>query len=181
MKSTSIIICLALIAIVGGCVTDYKPHLDGNEENLLVVDAIISDGETVVTLQMSSDIYVAEEENNEGDNVTENAEENPSSGADFVRGATVWVESEGGERFDAADENTGRYVARTGELDPETGYRLRISLNGEEYASEYRKPQQTPPIDEVDFSLNGREIDVRIDVKGAADASKHYMWRYKGL
>ncbi|MDR2894710.1 MAG: DUF4249 domain-containing protein, partial [Alistipes sp.] len=91
------------------------------------------------------------------------------------------IEGEEGTRFEAHEENPGEYTAYDVALNDEVSYRLRISSGGEEYESDYRLPQSTPPIEEISFELKdeGGPFQVRFSVRGEADQSRHYLWSYE--
>ncbi len=155
------------------CITPFELSASETEgeKGLLVVNGFISDGNTSIRLGRSVGLR------------------DDLSGADvWVGDADVWVESEDGQRFDAREQTdserrTGRYLIPMGELDFETEYRLRISLDGEEYESEWRKPQKTPPISEVTIvpDTDKEVLRIMLDVDGEADDSRYYMWTYNEI
>jgi hypothetical protein len=156
----------ALSISLGGCITEYNPPL-GDFAELLVVEGIITDGETTIHLSRSTGIY-----------------NDPLSTTEYVDptiyDAQVWVESEDGKRFDV-DYSTSGYVIRMGDLDESTRYRLCITWEGEDYASDWRSPQRTPPIENVYFHQEyfGAPVEVRLDVAGESGDSGYYFWRYE--
>ena len=167
-KLFSPILSLFAAVFLSGCITEYTPPYSEDEmEGLLVVEGIISNGETKITLSRSLGIS-----------------SQSTLSTQRINEALVWVESENGERYEASQEViSGKYTLLVGELDPDTRYRLRISLDGEEYESEYRFPQRTPPIEEINFHQNGEKepVQVRLNVLGKVDQSRYYLWSYEDI
>ena len=122
----------ALLLLLSACVTDYEPKGLEQVRDLLVVDGIITNGETTIKLRRSVGLT---------DDFTED---------EFVNNAKVVVEREDGAVFTCANSSgKGEYKVDMGELDPGSRYRLHISLDGLEYESDYLGPEITPPIDSV--------------------------------
>ncbi len=82
-----VLTALVLAMMPGGCITPYDPKLDFDHESLLVVDGLITDDETVITLSRSIGLGGDEEEAYQDR---------------WIYGADVLIESESGERFVAA-------------------------------------------------------------------------------
>ncbi len=174
---------LAAISLLSGCITPYNPKT-GHYPSLLVVEGIIVDGETTIRLSRSADIYPEEDEEyyySIGD----------AAYITGVAGAQVWIEGENGARFDAIEMPGGwdfggslptEYIATGVSLEDDVRYRLCISSNGQEYQSDFRFPQSTPPIDNIDFSTENSgaySVDVTFDVTGEPDQSRYYLWSYE--
>jgi hypothetical protein len=147
-----------------GCITPFTPDIAIDHDGLLVVEGIIVDGETVVNLNWS-----------EGFSSEKTADGEPR----FVEGATVRIEGEDGARFELADEGGGKYRSQAVTLDGDTRYRLFISNGVEQYASEWRAPQPTPPVENIKLSGENGMVQVLIDVKGEPGGPRHYFWNYE--
>ncbi len=180
-------IIIAVLSICGsvGCIVEFVPDFSSSAGDILVVEGTVTDGETIMSLHTSLELSSSTFDPNVG------AKPKP------VGNARVWVESEAGgsfsavemvdtlevagsgERIDIVLIPTGRYSIATGTLDDNTRYRVRIESAGEEYVSEWRAPQHTPGIDEVDFHAEGNMVQVRLDVTGEADGARNYMWSYQ--
>ncbi len=158
-----LLIAIVLAMMPGGCITGYDPQLDSESENLLVVDGFISDGETVISLSRSIGLGGDQEEGAYGDR--------------WITGANVLIESESGEIYTAHGSSEGRYIATIPSLDDATRYRLRITLNGEEYESSWRHPQSTPEF-EFEFVENGDTVEAQLSVRGEDDRPGYYFWSY---
>lgn len=119
---------LGLLLLLAGCVSDYEPGELEQVKDLLVVDGIITNGETTIKLRRS--VGLKEE-------FTED---------EFVNGAKVFVERQDGFSFTAINASgKGEYKVDMGDLDRTQQYRLRIVLDGLEYESDYLAPVITPP------------------------------------
>jgi hypothetical protein len=163
----------ATALFLSGCITPYEaPFLNEDFEDLLVVEGTITNGETIIKLSRSYPLYPDSNDTEEG-------------GSRPVYGAAVWIEGNNGDRFDAEDRLTGEYIASDVTFSDGVSYRLRIAVDGEEYESDYRLPQTTPPIESVDFHLNDDNenedplLQVRFNVNADDDASRYYLWRYE--
>lgn len=177
-----VIIALTILGLAG-CIVEFTPDIRSAAGDILVVEGTITDEETVISLSLSVDL------------ATIDPESLPTP--QRVVGALVWVESEAGGSFPAVEmldsllvwgndglshyqyTPTGRYRALTGTLDDNTRYRVRIDTRGEEYVSGWRAPQSTPPIEEMEFHVEGTTVQVRVDVTGEADGPRNYMWDYQ--
>ena len=91
----------ALLLLLSACVTDYEPKGLEQVRDLLVVDGIITNGETTIKLRRSVGLT---------DDFTED---------EFVNNAKVVVEREDGAVFTCANSSgKGEYKVDMGELDP---------------------------------------------------------------
>ena len=171
---------------LAGCIVEFNPKLKAGDWDILVVEGNITDGQTVVSLSWSESLS---RQIIPGLPITQL----------LVNGALVWVESEAGASFSSQEEfgeveitdmwgnirtrnqYTGRYFIETGTLDDNTRYRLRIEYDGNEYVSDWRAPQSTPPVEKLDISLDESSdmVQVRVDVTGEADGAQNYMWSYE--
>lgn len=146
------------------CISDYEPEGIDLVSGLLVVDGIITNGETRINLRRSvglTDDFTDEE---------------------FVNDAKVTVEREDGTIYPATlTTRKGEYAVGMGELDGNLSYRLRISQGGQEYESDYLRPVFTPPIDSISLMKKGPGQDVYLCVSthGSQDGSRYYRWMYK--
>ena len=150
--------------LLSACVTDYEPKGLEQVRDLLVVDGIITNGETTIKLRRSVGLT---------DDFTED---------EFVNNAKVVVEREDGAVFTCANSSgKGEYKVDMGELDPGSRYRLHISLDGLEYESDYLGPEITPPIDSLSLLKKGPGEEVRLCVSthNAPDRSSYFRWMYK--
>lgn len=154
----------ALLSLLAACVTEYEPKGLDQVRGLLVVDGIITNGETTIRLGRSVGLT---------DEFTEE---------EFVNNARVTVEREDGAVYACVNtSDKGEYKVRMEELDRGSRYRLRISLDGLEYESDYLSPVITPPIDSISLRKKGPGEEVRLCVSthNTSDQSSYYRWMYK--
>lgn len=154
----------ALLLLLSACVTDYEPKGLEQVRDLLVVDGIITNGETTIKLRRSVGLT---------DDFTED---------EFVNNAKVVVEREDGIVFACANSSEkGEYKVDMGDLDQGSRYRLRVSLDGLEYESDYLGPEITPPIDSISLLKKGPGEDVRLCVSthNAQGQTSYFRWMYK--
>lgn len=155
---------IAWLLCLSSCITDYEPTNIEQIQDLLVVDGIITNGETTIKLRRSVGLT---------DDFTEN---------EFVNNAKIEVERNDGTRFTCANfSDKGEYMVEMGDLDKDSQYRLCISLDGLEYESDYLTPVVTPPIDGISLRKEGPGKDVNLYVSTHDDQghSPYYRWMYK--
>jgi len=186
------IISLCFCLILCGCITEYEPT--GVEElaDILVVEGIITDDETTITLSRSLSL---------------SGESGYSSSSPlYVDNAEVYVECDDGTQFLAdlfAISRNGKYTIKTGKLNPERKYRLKIEIeemdynSGDcqldvwggitcptktcEYSSDFAYPIITPEIDSIFWTKRGRGQPVNIHVATHSPNFEvlYYRWSYK--
>ena len=154
----SIINCL-LCLFLYGCVTKYEATGIDEIGDILVVEGIITDNESIITLSRST-------------NISGEAEYTPN----YVDNADVYIECDDGTRWQAEPHDwgmfwsprNGRYLIKTGKLNPDNKYRLKIEVeenDGDcvsnpwggapcptkayEYRSDFSYPIKTPEIDSI--------------------------------
>jgi hypothetical protein len=120
----------------------------------------------------------------------------------FVTNASIYVETDKGERIDGRYSekliteqdrrsnnplvtaqrlvDRGVYTIPTGTLDPDTQYRLHISVDGEEYESAFLKPLDTPEIDSLSVTKKGQgePVVVSVTTHGTPEQSPYYRWSF---
>ncbi|GHV14624.1 hypothetical protein FACS1894169_03920 [Bacteroidia bacterium] len=164
MKFKAIIYILLLFVSVG-CIEEY--HAKGVEElsNLLVVEGTITEGTTTIKLSRSVGLY---------DN---------ASASERVSNAIVSVESDAGKEYSAISGTGGIYTIYIEKLDPETKYRLKIQVDGEEYESTYSKPILTPDIDKIFWTKDSNKgvANICVTTHGANDQPRYYSWSYNEI
>ena len=197
-KKSKIVNCLGLLCLLlCGCVTEYKPPKIDSLADILVVEGIITDNETIITLSRSVSIL-----------------EEHSSSFSYVNYADVFVECEDGTRWVAEPLNwdplsssvpirNGLYTIKNGMLEPDRKYRLKIEIEEPdyssvdcypdfwggmscptkiyEYASAYSYPIKTPEIDSVFWIKRGpkQPVMIHIATHSPNNSVLYYRWSYK--
>jgi len=167
-----------------GCIVKYDAT--GIEElaDILVVEGIITDDETLITLSRSVNLSETD------------------MGSVFVENARVYVDCDDGTKWLGEYSNyEHRYLIKTDKLNLEKKYRLRIEmeepdhhsadciegkkescpLKTYEYRSEYAYPVKTPEIDSIFWVKTARKQPVQIYVSTHSPESKilYYYWSYQ--
>ena len=161
---------LLFCLILCGCITEYKPKgLDGIAD-ILVVEGIITDDESYITLSRSVTI----------------TEENSWMFTQYVTNANVFVECDNDTQMTGYPDYSagfygGRYVIHTGKLNTDHQYRLKIEIDGIEYRSDYSHPIQTPEIDSIFWKKRGKGQPVMLYVATHDPDGKiqYYRWSYQ--
>ena len=172
--------------ILVGCITDYEARGVDEEKDILVVEGLITEGESYITLSRS--IYL-----------------NDVATFNYIYDATVYVECEDGTRMDAENpipglywnSTTNRYVIQIDKLYPDRKYRLKIEMNEPDvqadivyggiayktivYASDYSNPIVTPEIDSVFWSkrAKGEPVSIHVATHDPDNRALYYRWSYR--
>ena len=159
-----------LVALLCGCITKYNPTGIDEIADILVVDGVITDDETIITLSHSVNLTEAQ-----------------SVSTYYIDHAMVYVVCDDGTQWEAepqwegAKERNGRYLIKNGMLNTGRKYSLRIGIGEFDYISDYSYPIITPEIDSVFWMKTGRGQPVMIHVATqSTDGNAMYCrWRYK--
>ena len=156
--------------ILCGCITDFEANVD-EVTDILVVEGIITDDESVITLSRSKGLSYK-------DNIFDLSPYR-------VTDAKVYIECDDGTQWGAIYapdlQSGGQYTVQTGKLNPARQYRLKIEHEAHEYLSEYAYLTATPEIDSVFWTKRDRGQPVNIHVAThASDSLMHYYrWSYR--
>jgi len=136
-NKTNIIYVIATLLFVTSCVTPFEPEGYEQLENILVIEGDINtSGKTEVIVSRSLKL---------GD----------ISKRNYVKGASVWVESETGMKYTAYQYINGqevRYITGYNYLATDKSYKLCvITPDGKQYESDLVKPLIPPPVESVEF------------------------------
>ena len=166
---------VGLLYLLCGCITKYEAKGIDETADILVVEGIITDEESTITLSRSIGLT-------EG-----------NAGNYFVNNARVYVECDDETRwqaepyiFDEWAPQNGRYTIKTGQLNMERTYRLKIEIDElpaqtSECCSDYSCPIQTPEIDSVFWMKRGQGQPVMIHVATHSPDNDvlYYRWSYQ--
>ena len=161
---------LLLCLLLCGCITKYYPTGIDEIADILVVDGVITDDETIITLSRSI-----------------NLTEDQSISTYYVDHALVYVECDDGTQWQAeqwdwgTEERNGRYLIKNGMLNPERKYCLRIGIDEFEYGSDYSHPIITPEIDSLFWMKTGRgqPVTIRVATQSTDGKTMYCRWKYK--
>ena len=184
--------------ILCGCITEYEAKVD-EVADILVVEGIITDDETVITLSRSMNLTG-------GIWYSSSSLYYPVPSSNYVDNAVVYVECDDGTQWEAEPHDwgwfwtprNGRYTIKTGTLNPERKYHLKIEIeemDGDcvydtwgiiscptktyEYSSDYSYPIKTPEIDSIFWRKRDQGHPVMIYVSTQDPQILYYRWSYK--
>ena len=159
-----------LCFILFGCITEYEPTGIDEIADILVVDGIITDDETCITLSRSINLT-------EADN-----EELPSI---YIHNAKVYVECDDGTQMTGEHQVAGQYLVQTGTLNLERKYRLKIEINEHEYSSNFSYPIATSEIDSIFWMKRdkGEPVTIHVATQSSEDFDDnivlYYLWSFE--
>ena len=165
-KKISYIIISLIIFISQSCVSEYIPLEIAENPEILVVDGVITNGETVIRLSKSIALDESFLSNNN------------------VNYANIYIETGGGVLLPKANRTEpGKYVFSNVNLNPDSVYRLRIQLGEDIFISEYLEPQNTPEIDSITWQKNakGDPVSIFVHTQDAKNASRFYRWTFNEI
>jgi len=171
------------------CITDYEAKNIDEERNILVVEGIITSGETTITLSRS--LYISDNQ----------------SFIENVSNALVYIECDDGAKMYAQKDSVTlygrgeRYIIQTDMLNMNNKYRLRIELeeydtkncierNGVmtdcptkifEYGTDFAYPIATPEIESIFWTKNekGHPIIINLSTQDPNNSVLYYYWSYR--
>jgi hypothetical protein len=154
-----------LCGITGGCKKPYNPSVISSPNHYLVVEGVIDVGDSITVIKLSQTV-------NLGDDVK-------TSG---LAGYTVTIQDAAGAfiaELQPIPGQDGKYASAAPlTLDQSKKYRLHISGDGKEYASDYTAVKKTPPIDSIGFIPKGNNLNVYVNTHDATNSTRYYRWDY---
>jgi hypothetical protein len=147
------------------CRQIYTPPNIGGNNNYLVVDGILIDGQdsTIINLSRSENI-------NDSTTFTANPE----------TGAAVSVVGANGENFPLTENSPGRYVSPSLSLNTGEQYRLKIlTSNGSQYQSDTVTVHLSPPIDSVNWQFQSDGVHIYVNTHDPLNNTRYYRWQYE--
>ncbi|MDH6359011.1 DUF4249 domain-containing protein [Parabacteroides sp. PF5-9] len=145
-----------------GCIEEYTAKEIDEIADMLVIDGVITNGESVIKISKSVGLTT------------------PLYEAEMVDDAHVYVEIEHEGTIDGVCQGDGTYIVQTGDLLKDRKYRLCISHIGEKYQSEFLSPLYSPEIDSL-FSTKkspGDPVNIYVSTHDPEDQTKFYRWSY---
>lgn len=169
MKRVHVYIILFLLVMVHGrCVKEFDPSSQGYE-NLLVIEALLSNSDDNFTVKLSRSI--------------------PLDTTAFVgeAGANIQLVSELGEQFALFETSSGIYES-SGPINPVVGvgYKLEVQTrNNKNYESEVVTMRDTPPIEELSYKIEERPsagltgIQFYVTAQDPQNNTWFYRWEWE--
>ncbi|GAA3992967.1 DUF4249 domain-containing protein [Mucilaginibacter dorajii] len=164
MKTIKYIIwcLLATGAIVTACRKPYNPTIVSTDNSYLVVEGTINNGD-ITAIRLSRTVKVSTD-----------------TKIQPLPGATVFIEDQSGNQIQLIFNNTtNKYESgSTLNLDKTKKYRLHITADGKEYASDYVAVKDNPPIDNIEFKPNGDKLEISVDTHDPTNSTRYYRWDF---
>lgn len=97
---------------------------------------------------------------------------------------TVWLESEGGKKYDGIKKATGSFVIDTKSASPSEKYRLRIESKGQTYTTDWISAPESPTLKEINFLPDNSSVNVALSFNagesgyGYAAVSFQEIWYF---
>jgi len=171
--------------ILCNCITEFESKDIDEIEGILVVEGIITDDESVITLSRSKGLSYE-------DNILDLSHY-------YVTDAKVYIECDDGTQWNAlvpfvpfvppdlksggtngTNGQSGQYAIQTGKLNPERQYRLKIKLEEHEYHSIFASPMIPPEIDSVFLTKKdkGQPVNIHVATQTPDNNAHYYRWSY---
>ncbi len=147
-----------------GCITEYDAKEVNETVDILIVDGTITNDTTYITL--SKAVPLTDEIND----------------MLYINNATLYVEcNDGTQSINSVAEGQGKYLIKTGKLNDNYQYRLKIFIDEKEYQSEYLSPLITPEIDSISLikAGKGKPVYICVSARDSRNQSPYYLWSYK--
>ena len=147
------------------CIEEFTPKDIDETNNLLIVDGLITEGESIIRLTRSVGL---------NENISQTK---------FVMNAELYVECSDGTKYPfALNSGYAEYITKIDRLKTDQKYRLVIKVDGLEYHSDYIEPQITPEMDDISVKKdNDSDASVRVSTHGSETDSKYYRWTYNEI
>jgi hypothetical protein len=163
MKKVALVLQFILVGLmVTGCLEPYNPRPSSDDPDYLVIDAFIDVNTSSASVSIMHTLPLTS-------TLSPQVEEN----------ALVSLIDENGIPYELFF-NGGLYTIQAGlPVDPEKKYKLYIrSASGKEYESDFINLKSTPPIDSVNYVIDGDEVHVNVNTHDPSGESRFYKWDY---
>jgi hypothetical protein len=146
---------------LAGCVESYVPDVLNAPTSYLVVDGSIN-GNGVTRIKLSRTIGTT-----------------ATTVPPTERGARLFIIDNTGQRYALTEKTSGSYQSDSLLLDATRQYQLRITTaNNVAYQSDLNPLKVTPPIDDLNFTTDGTQVQVRLSTHDATGQSRYYRWNF---
>ena len=156
-----IIFLFIVFTSIYACKDSFKPEVDAQYKNALVVDGFINiGGETRIRLSRSGDLQ---------DSQPSIPEKN----------ASIIIEGDKGTRLDAVTGEDGNCLIMTQSLNLNEQYKLKITTtNGKVYQTDFLENKKSPEIDSVNFNVENFGFKIYVNTHDDTKNTKYYKWEY---
>ena len=157
------IVLLTTVLLAFSCVEPYAPPEVKNDQNLLVVDALLNGGDGTCTVKLSRTVPLTES------NLTRPELQ-----------ATVSIVTESGTTYTLKDNtNSGNYSTSGISILSNDTYILNIkTINGKQYSSEKVALKVSPQIDSITWKTVEDGIELYVDTHDNDNNTRYYRWEF---
>lgn len=153
-------ILTAFILLIG-CVDPFYPPYSDADIDFLVVDGFLDSGNKTATVKLSYAMPL-----------DTNTTVNPA------RRATVAVEKEDGSVIPLSETSDGLYTTSSSLIETGKKFRLRVSLNSQEYVSDEVPLKASPVLDTITWKADNLGVSIYVDSHDVAGSTRYYQWNY---
>ncbi|RZL09134.1 MAG: DUF4249 domain-containing protein [Hymenobacter sp.] len=148
-----------LLLGLAGCVEPYAPDVISAPTSYLVVDGFINgNGSTRIKLSRTANLST-------------------TTLPPVEKGAQLFVVDDSGLRYPLTEKSSGSYQSDSLQLNAARKYQLRIITAGNTtYESNLVPLKVTPPIDKLDWKLDGDQVRVSLSTQDPTQQSRYYRW-----
>lgn len=148
-----------LLLGLAGCVEPYAPDVISAPTSYLVVDGFINgNGITRITLSRTANLSA-------------------TTPPPVEKGAKLFVVDDSGLSYALTEKNSGFYQSDSLRLNAARKYQLRITTaSNTTYESDLVPLKVTPPIDKLDWKLDGEQVRVSLSTQDPTQQSRYYRW-----
>jgi len=161
-KGATVVAFCALVIFASGCKENYFPEVTENSTGDMVIEGFINTGNDSTIIKISKTVKLA------------------ASTKTPEKGATVFVENDGGTTYALPEIKDGVYSLPRLNADPTKKYRLRIRTKAnKDYVSDFVENKITPPITEVGYGITNDNLNIYVTADADATGnSGYYQYTY---
>lgn len=165
-KAIALFLLCGLVLSLNSCIEEYALPEDFSArytQQMYIEGKILSGGESIVYVMKTMKM-------------------NEHEAVSYVGNAKVYIMSDNGFKTETATyTNAGAYIIQTGVLNDEYRYKLVVEYGGNVYESSYQKLQPASSIDEIGFTEDPENNQVKIWVSSHGDNSNtpYFMWTFE--
>jgi hypothetical protein len=159
------IFLISTFFVVGFCACrkPYIPPAISAPQNYLVVEGVIDPGSDSTIIKLSKTVSLS-----------------ASTTTNAVLNATVTIQSSQGQSsWQLQGDGQGNYTSPGLNLPQGAQYRLSVSVNNENYASDYVPVNLSPPIDSVGYYVTSGGAQIYVNTHDPTGKTTFYMWNYQ--
>jgi len=144
------------------CKKPYNPPAIITPGSYLVVEGVINTGTDTTIIKLSHTV-----------NIASKMTANP------VHLAILTIESDNNSIYPLTEATKGNYVSAGLNLDNARKYRLRIKIGNEQYLSDFVPVKNAPPIDTVNYIIQGNGVAINVSAHDPNNNTKYYRWDFQ--